>query len=87
MSMFLGGRWLTGKLYARVEHQSCAHGQGFGCSASGMAAKLYIAEIAPPRSRGAWMGVLNSFYYVGQILASGVAVSDFAYHSDYPPDQ
>ena len=48
---------------------------GFGCSAAGMAAKLYIAEVAPPRSRGAWMGVLNSFYYVGQILASGIAVS------------
>lgn len=42
-----------------------------------MAAKLYIAEVAPPRSRGAWMGVLNSFYYVGQILASGIAVSPF----------
>jgi hypothetical protein len=82
MSMFLGGRWLTGKSAARTINQHRAHSLGFGCSASGMAAKLYIAEIAPPRSRGAWMGVLNSFYYVGQILASGVAVSVSFLHYD-----
>lgn len=75
MSMFLGGRWLTGKSALGPVIEIRAHGPGFGCSAASMSAKLYIAEIAPPRSRGAWMGVLNSFYYVGQILASGVAVS------------
>ena len=48
--------------------------QGFGCSAAGLAAKLWIAESTPAKSRGAFMGVLNSFYYVGQILASGIAV-------------
>ena len=80
MSMFLGGRWLTGmSIYERPRLASLTF-PGFGCSAAGMAAKLYIAEIAPPKSRGAWMGVLNSFYYVGQILASGVAVRLFLYH-------
>jgi sugar porter (SP) family MFS transporter len=33
-----------------------------------------MAEISSPSSRGRAMGLLNSFYYVGQILASGLAV-------------
>lgn len=47
MGMLLGGRWLT----------------GFGCSTAALSAKTYIAEITSPRSRGRYMGVLNSFYY------------------------
>jgi MFS family permease len=58
MEMLLGGRWLT----------------GFGCSIAALSAKLYVAEITPASSRGRYMGVLNSFYYVGQILATGVAI-------------
>jgi MFS family permease len=71
--MLLGGRWLT----------------GFGCSTAALSAKTYLAEITSPKSRGRYMGVLNSFYYgkffrflsptksdfaVGQILATGVAI-------------
>jgi len=58
MEMLLGGRWLT----------------GFGCSIAAMSAKIYMAEITPAHSRGRYMGVLNSFYYVGQILATGAAI-------------
>lgn len=47
MSMLLGGRWLT----------------GFGCSTAALSAKTYMTEITSPRSRGRYMGVLNSFYY------------------------
>jgi MFS family permease len=46
-----------------------------GCTAANTAAKSYVAEITSPASRGRWMGVLNSFYYVGQILAAGISVS------------
>jgi len=45
--MLLGGRWLT----------------GFGCSTAALSAKTYLAEITSPKSRGRYMGVLNSFYY------------------------
>ena len=56
--MFLGGRFLT----------------GLGCSTGSTSAKSYLAEITSPSNRGRWMGLLNSFYYVGQILASGLAI-------------
>ncbi|KAK7056820.1 hypothetical protein VNI00_002537 [Paramarasmius palmivorus] len=59
MSMFLGGRFLT----------------GFGCSCAATSAKSYLAEIVPPRTRGAYMGFLNSFYYIGQMTASGMMVA------------
>ncbi|KAG7088451.1 hypothetical protein E1B28_012442 [Marasmius oreades] len=58
-NMFLVGRWLTGL--------------GAGCA--GASAKSYLAEVAPPHSRGAYMGFLNSFYYVGQMTASGMMVA------------
>lgn len=45
--MLLGGRWLT----------------GFGCSTAALSAKTYLSEITSPKSRGRYMGVLNSFYY------------------------
>ncbi|ORY30407.1 general substrate transporter [Naematelia encephala] len=56
--MFIGGRFLT----------------GLGCTTANTAAKSYMAEISSPATRGRWMGLLNSFYYVGQILASGIAI-------------
>ncbi|KAI3607710.1 protein phosphatase 2c ptc3 [Moniliophthora roreri] len=59
MSMFLGGRWMT----------------GFGCTCAATSAKSYLAEIVPPRTRGAYLGFLNSFYYVGQMSASGMMVA------------
>jgi len=58
-TMFLLGRWLTGI--------------GSGCA--GTSAKSYLAEIVPPQSRGAFMGFLNSFYYVGQMTATGMMVA------------
>jgi len=56
---FIGGRFLTGL--------------GAGCA--GASAKSYLVEIVPPQSRGFWLGVLNSFYYVGQMTATGMMVS------------
>ncbi|KAJ7109711.1 general substrate transporter [Mycena crocata] len=58
-SKFLGGRFLT----------------GFGSGIGGAAAKSYLAEMTPPHSRGAYLGFLNSFYYVGQMVATGMMVS------------
>ncbi|KZP00107.1 general substrate transporter [Calocera viscosa TUFC12733] len=58
MSMFMGGRCLT----------------GLGCTFAATSAKSYLAEVTSPSIRGRCIGVFNSFYYVGQILASGIAV-------------
>jgi MFS family permease len=58
MEMLLVGRFIT----------------GLGTAASATAAKSYLAEVTPNRSRGRYMGVQNSFYYVGQILATGITV-------------
>ncbi|KAJ7056462.1 general substrate transporter [Mycena amicta] len=65
-AQFIGGRFLT----------------GFGGSCGGAAAKAFMAELAPPKSRGAYMGFLNSFYYVGQIAATGMMVSTGAWSSE-----
>ncbi|KAL0578632.1 hypothetical protein V5O48_003375 [Marasmius crinis-equi] len=65
-SMFLAGRWLTGV--------------GAGCA--GASAKSYLAEITPPHTRGAYMGFLNSFYYVGQMAASGMMVATNKWNND-----
>ncbi|WVW85157.1 hypothetical protein I302_107195 [Kwoniella bestiolae CBS 10118] len=56
--MFIWGRLLT----------------GLGCTFAASSAKSYMSEITPPDTRGRWMGLLNSFYYVGQLTASGIAV-------------
>jgi len=65
-SMFLGGRFLTGV--------------GSGCA--GASAKSYLAEITPPQSRGAYLGFLNSFYYVGQMTATGMMVATGKFQSE-----
>jgi sugar porter (SP) family MFS transporter len=64
--MFLGGRFLTGL--------------GSGCA--GASAKSFLAELAPSHSRGAYLGFLNSFYYVGQIAATGMMVGTGRIQSD-----
>lgn len=56
--MFLGGRFLV----------------GLGCTTAAMAGKAYMSEITSPWNRGRWMGLQNSFYYIGQLLASGVSI-------------
>ncbi|KZT52563.1 general substrate transporter [Calocera cornea HHB12733] len=58
MSMFIGGRFLT----------------GLGTSTAGVSARSYLAEITSPATRGRYIGLLNSFFYVGQIIASGIAI-------------
>ncbi|WOO79017.1 Lactose permease [Vanrija pseudolonga] len=58
MSMFLGGRFLV----------------GMGCTCAAQGAKSYLSEVTSPWNRGRWMGLQNSFYYVGQLLASGLAI-------------
>ncbi|KZW03364.1 general substrate transporter [Exidia glandulosa HHB12029] len=55
---FLGGRFLT----------------GFGVACAGAAAKSYLAEVTPPQTRGRYLGILNSFFYVGQITATGMMI-------------
>ncbi|KAF8908874.1 general substrate transporter, partial [Gymnopilus junonius] len=64
--MFLGGRFLT----------------GLGSTCAGASAKSYLAEMAPAHSRGAYLGFLNSFYYVGQITATGMMVSTGNFQSE-----
>ncbi|KAI9637512.1 general substrate transporter [Dioszegia hungarica] len=56
--MFIAGRFLT----------------GLGCTLAASSAKAYMSEVTSPATRGRWMGLLNSFYYVGQLLASGIAI-------------
>lgn len=65
--MFIGGRFLT----------------GLGCTTASTSAKSYLAEITSPSNRGRWMGLLNSFYYVGQIIASGISIPFGRTASDY----
>ncbi|KAH9480303.1 Lactose permease [Psilocybe cubensis] len=64
--MFLGGRFLT----------------GLGSSCAGASAKSYLAEMAPAHSRGAYLGFLNSFYYVGQMTATGMMVATGKFNSE-----
>ncbi|KAJ7670227.1 general substrate transporter [Mycena rosella] len=66
-SKFLGGRFLT----------------GFGSGIGGAAAKSYLAEITPPQTRGMYLGFLNSFYYVGQMVATGMMVSTQSFASNW----
>ncbi|WWC71162.1 uncharacterized protein I206_105115 [Kwoniella pini CBS 10737] len=47
---------------------------GLGCTLAASSAKSYMSEITPPHSRGRYMGLLNSFYYVGQLMASGISI-------------
>ncbi|KIJ54593.1 hypothetical protein M422DRAFT_24530 [Sphaerobolus stellatus SS14] len=65
-AMFIGGRYLT----------------GLGSSLASTSAKSYLAEMAPPQSRGRYMGYLNSFFYIGQMTASGIMVASGRWHSD-----
>ena len=58
LGMFIGGRFLT----------------GLGCTTAATSAKSYLTEMTSPSTRGRWVGLLNSFFYVGQIIASGVAI-------------
>jgi len=64
--MFLGGRFLT----------------GLGSLCASTSAKSYLAEITPPHSRGAYLGFLNSFYYVGQMTATGMMVATGKFNSE-----
>ncbi|ELU42263.1 sugar [Rhizoctonia solani AG-1 IA] len=56
---FIGGRLLTGI--------------GMGCANT--SAKSYLAEIVPPQTRGFWVGLFNSLYYIGQMSATGMMVA------------
>ncbi|KAF9046721.1 general substrate transporter [Panaeolus papilionaceus] len=64
--MFLAGRYLT----------------GLGSTCAGTSAKSYLAEMAPAPSRGAYLGFLNSFYYVGQMSATGMMVATGKFASE-----
>ncbi|KAF8229684.1 general substrate transporter [Tricholoma matsutake] len=66
MPRFLGGRFLT----------------GFGTLCAATSAKSFLAELVPPQSRGAYLGFLNSFYYVGQIAATGMMVPTGRWQSE-----
>ena len=63
---FIGGRFLT----------------GLGASCAGTSAKSFMAELAPVKTRGAYMGFLNSFYYIGQIAATGMMVPTGRWHNE-----
>jgi len=57
--VFIAGRFLT----------------GLGSSCAGASAKSYLGELAPPQHRGLFLGFLNSFYYIGQMAATGMMVA------------
>jgi len=65
--MFLAGRFVT----------------GFGSSCAGTSAKSFLAELSPPQDRGLYLGLLNSFYYVGQITATGMMIRTQTYQSEW----
>jgi len=65
--VFLAGRYLTGL--------------GSGCA--GASAKSYLGELAPPQSRGLYLGFLNSFYYIGQMAATGMMIPTGKYKSEW----
>ncbi|KAJ4470825.1 sugar transporter [Lentinula aciculospora] len=46
---------------------------GFGTSASGLAGPAYLAETLPLHWRGWGLGLFNDFYYVGGLIAAGIA--------------
>ena len=86
-TFLIGGAILTGlaKNFSMLIWGRCV--TGFGCTMAAAAALVscyetalmgrrssYMSEITSPATRGRWLGLLNSFYYVGQITASGVAV-------------
>ncbi|EIN12674.1 general substrate transporter [Punctularia strigosozonata HHB-11173 SS5] len=64
---FIGGRYLT----------------GLGSGTAGASAKSFLGELTPPQHRGLFMGLLNSFYFVGQITASGMMVSTGRYNNNW----
>ncbi|KZV70176.1 general substrate transporter [Peniophora sp. CONT] len=66
-SALIGGRFMT----------------GMGTAAANAGAKAYLAEITPPKSRGFFLGFLNSFFYVGQILATGILVGTQKWENDW----
>ncbi|KAA1469980.1 general substrate transporter [Dentipellis sp. KUC8613] len=66
-SVFIGGRFLT----------------GVGSGTAGACAKSYLAEITPPQTRGLFLGLLNSFYYVGQMTATGMMVATGKYNNNW----
>lgn len=65
--MLLGGRFLV----------------GIGCSTAATSGKSYLSEVTSPWNRGRYMGLQNSFYYVGQLLASGIAIPTGRIASDW----
>jgi len=66
-TQFLLGRWVT----------------GIGSACAGASAKSFLTELAPPQDRGLYVGILNSFFYVGQITATGMMVSTGKWNSDW----
>ncbi|KAF8895382.1 CobB/CobQ-like glutamine amidotransferase domain-containing protein [Infundibulicybe gibba] len=81
---FLGGRFLTGIFtHGFGTNQLFTWSLGLGSSCAGASAKSYLAEITPPHSRGAYLGFLNSFYYVGQMTATGMMVATGRFQSDW----
>jgi len=65
--MFLAGRFVT----------------GFGSSCAGSSAKSFIAELSPPQDRGLYIGLLNSFFYVGQITATGMMIRTQTFQNEW----
>ncbi|KAI0269821.1 general substrate transporter [Gloeopeniophorella convolvens] len=64
---FIGGRFLT----------------GVGSATAGASAKSYLAELTPPHRRGLCLGLLNSFYYIGQMTATGMMVATGKYSNNW----
>jgi hypothetical protein len=73
MPRFLGGRFLTGKFFTNLcksPFQPFFDFLGFGTLCASASAKSFMAELAPPQSRGAYLGFLNSLLVSWPLLIS-----------------
>ncbi|KZS90463.1 general substrate transporter [Sistotremastrum niveocremeum HHB9708] len=89
VSMFVGniiliiGAFITGTATTRATFVFGRFLTGIGGACAGASAKSYLAEMTAPQDRGLYLGILNSFYYVGQISATGMMVSTGKYPNNW----
>ncbi|KAF8516839.1 general substrate transporter [Hysterangium stoloniferum] len=83
-SMFIGNMFIIvgAAVTANATTRSMFIGGRYLTALASTSAKSYLAEMAPPQSRGRYLGYLNSFFYVGQMTASGIMVASGRWQSN-----
>ncbi|KAI0122477.1 putative hexose carrier protein [Daldinia grandis] len=56
---------------------------GFGSSLSGVSSSVFLSETFPSRLRAWGLGMMNDFYYVGALIASGVTLGTGQWQSTW----